>query len=118
MDCILLVLPSRRRSIMHRWNARRRVYWLRTQPPVPRLSHRKGRKGYWFRADTLDEAMLKLWRIVVKRVWRFNEGDMRLIVTPEQGVPRLLDLDLIRRELDPDWDRDALIRQWLDRGNR
>ena len=116
LDCVLFFLPTRRRSIMHRWNARKRLYWLQTHTPIPGLLFRKGPKGYWFRADTLDDAILELWRIVVRRIWEFDEGDMRVIVTPEKGPPRLLDLDVIRRGLKPEWNRDELIRQWLDGG--
>ena len=68
VDVLEAVVPGRNRRIAtQRWTARERTYWFRTEPRIPGMRTR--RNGYRVRADTLDEAKLKLyWRVAKKNM--------------------------------------------------
>lgn len=68
VDVLSLCFSSRaRRSMQQRWEARKRTFWFKTEPPIPGM--RLGKKGYKIRADTLDEATGQLYARAVRKIW-------------------------------------------------
>ena len=106
------VSGSSRRRVAQRWAARKRIFWFRTEPPIPRL--RLGKHGYKIRADTLEEAKAKLHGKVAKVVWKFPRGHIRIHVYVEGQPGYMLNIDLMRKQDDPQRWRDTdPIAHWL-----
>lgn len=114
IDFLMAFRASKRRDLSQRWNARRRVYWFMTHHDIPRLWPRR-RRGYKIKADTLTEAKQILYTEIAAKAWLFPRGCINLIVTPENGMSEVFDLDAIRQHLDPErWEATDPSRQWMD----
>ena len=101
----------KRRALAQRWHARKRTYWFRTTPTVPRRIGWK--KGYAIRADTLAEAKRELHGEVVRKIWLFPRNWMNMIVYVDGRPLEFLDLDQIRKEDDPQkWTATDPLRHW------
>ena len=110
------VSGSSRRRVAQRWAARKRVFWFRTEPPIPGLRPRK--HGYKIRADTLEEAKTKLYERVAKVVWKFPRGYIRIHVYIEGQPVHMLNIDLMREQDDPQrWSDTDPIAHWLRLNN-
>ena len=107
-----LFIPSKRRCLKQRWKARKQVYWFITFPKIPGVWVHK--KGYKIRADTLEEAKEKLYRKIVKKVWRFPRGYIELLVEVDGTPFEFFNLDHVRQHDDyKRWKETDPIRQWL-----
>lgn len=112
LDCLLCASPKKRQFLVQRWQARKRVYWFETQPPLPGV--RRWKKGYRFRADTLYEAKMMLCRKAARRVWKFHRGVLQLLVYQDRGPAWMLNLDEVRQRDDPQrWADTNPVREWL-----
>ena len=100
VDFLSLCFSSRgRRSIPQRWEARKRTFWFRTEPPIPGM--RLGKNGYKIRADTLDEATGQLYARAVRRIWDFPRGGLHMLVSVNGEFIGTFDLASVRRRNDP-----------------
>lgn len=109
LDALTIFL--KRRALAQRWHARRRTYWFHTTPTIPWQIRWK--KGYAIRADTLAEAKLKLYGEVVGKIWLFPRNWMKMIVDVDGRPLEFLDLDQIRKEIDPErWKATDPMRYW------
>ena len=107
----MLFMSDKRRAVVQRWRARKRVYWFTTEPQIPRIGKRK--KGYKIRADTLDEAKMKLYREVAAKIWLFPRGWISMIVTCDGRPLEFFDLDHVRKHDDMKrWEETSPIHQW------
>ena len=96
VDVLSLCFSSRaRRSIQQRWEARKRTFWFKTEPPIPGM--RLGKKGYKIRADTLDEATGQLYERAARRIWDFPREWLLMGVYVNGEPLEMFDLDSIRR---------------------
>ena len=96
----LLSLWPMRNVIRQRLSARQRLFWIETEPEIPLKWKRK--RGYKYRADTLDEAIEKLHADIVPRVWLFPREWQMIIITPQGQPPRYLSLEKIRLHDNPE----------------
>lgn len=96
----LLSLLPMRNVIRQRLSARQRTFWIETEPEIPVKWKRK--RGYTYRADTLDEAIEKLHADIIPRVWLFPRGLQMLIITPQGQPSQFLSLEKIRLHDNPE----------------
>ena len=112
VDLLEVVVPGRNRRIAkQRWSARRRMYWFRTEPKIPGLRMR--RSGYKVRGDALDEATLKLYELVARKVWEVPPGFVSMVIYWNDRPLEFLNLDKIRRADDPSrYEETTSTRGW------
>ncbi len=117
VDSLKTVLSSRNRRIAEqRWSARRRTYWFRTEPRIPRMRLRS--KGYRVKADTLDEAKSKLYERVAERVWDVPSSFISMVIYRDDRPLEFLNLDQIRQNDDPARsEKTSPMRGWPPQNN-
>ena len=104
-------IPSRIRSLKQRLKAKKRIYWFMTSPKIPGI--RAYKKGYWIRADTLEEAKERLYSKIEKKIWQFPRGWIMLQVVVDEKFLELFDLDYVRQCDDYDrWKETDPARRW------
>lgn len=111
LDALALFRRSNWRAIAQRWQARKRKYWVTTEPSIPYKWKR--RKGYAFRADTQAEAQQALFDEVARKVWKVPRGWLKMFVRVDGRWVGSIDLDQLRRESDPErWAATDPLRKW------
>ena len=110
LDILKMCIPGRaHRAARQRWQARKRVFWCRTEPKIPGM--KLGKEGYKIRADTLDEATRKISACAARRIWDFPRAWIQMLVYVNDKHVGMIDLDSIRRRDDPKrWEE--LVRPW------
>ena len=113
VDLARLGIPGQsQRSALQRWSARKRVFWLRTEPKIPGMI--LWPRGYRIRADTLEEAMTCLYGRAARRIWDFPPGWMMMLVYVDGKPWGGLDLDSIRKQDDPQrWEETSPVRKFF-----
>lgn len=102
---------SIRRSAIQRGHARKRTYWFETEPNIP--GKRKRKNGYRVKADTLNEAKMKLYDAAVKRIWDFPRGYLQMVVYWNGRPLGFFDLDKVRQQTDPErFEETNPLRTW------
>ena len=105
-------LWSNRILIRQRLSAKRRVYWIETEPEIPGKT--KSDHGYKLRADTLEEAIRKLHSEIRKKIWLFPRGCRMIIIRPHGYHTQILSLEDIRLQDDPKRCKESdPIQLWL-----
>ena len=117
VDVLEAVVPGRNRRVAKQWwTARKRTYWFTTEPRVPGMRMR--RNGYKVRADTLDEAKLKLYGRVARKVWDIPPGFIRMIIYCDDRPLEFLNLDRLRQNDDPRrYEETSAMRAWPPSGD-
>ena len=112
VDVLEAVAPSRNRRVTkQRWTARERTYWFKTEPRIPEMRIR--RDGYKVRADTLDEAKLKLYGLVAGKVWEIPLSFISMIIYCDDRPLEFLNLDTLRANDDPRrYEETSAMRGW------
>ena len=111
VDVLTMFIPAKRRAIVSRWQARKRVYHFTTTPKIPRIWTR--RKGYRIRADTLDEAKMKLYGEVIAKIWMFPVEYIQMIVYCDGRPLEFFNLDYVRKHDDPKrWEEISPLKRW------
>ena len=112
VDFLSLCFSSRaRKSMRQRWEARKRTFWFKTEPPIPGM--RLGKNGYKIRADTLDEATGQLYARAVRRIWDFPREWLLMLVYVNDKSLEMFDLDSIRRRNNPKrWEETNPMKAW------
>ena len=96
-----------------RISARKRVFWIKTEPKIPRKWKRK--HGYKVHADTLEEANEKLHFEIIRKIWLFPREWRMIIIRPQNYHMHLFSLEDVRlrdnpkrcKETDP-------MQMWLE----
>ena len=100
LDILKVCIPGRtHRAAKQRWQARKRVFWFRTEPAIPGMRLRK--KGYKIRADTLDEARTQIYAHAVRRIGDFPKEWVGMLVYVNDKPLEMFNLDAIRQHDDP-----------------
>ena len=112
IDVLEAVIPGRhRRIVRQRWTARKRTYWFKTVPRIPGIRMR--RNGYKVRADTLDEAKLKLYELVAGQLWDIPPSFISMIIYCDDRPLEFLNLDTLRQNDDPKrYEETSAMRGW------
>ena len=105
-------LWSNRILIRQRLSAKRRVFWIETEPEIPGKT--KSDYGYKLRADTLEEAIGKLHSEIRKKIWLFPRGCRLIFIRPRGYTMQTSSLEDIRLQDDPKQCKESdPIQLWL-----